>query len=66
MLAPFTVAAASFAPVAPAARAPVSRSSVKMETISDLKTLANDLNPVSSSHEECRNAFYAGDADITF
>ena len=47
MLASFSVAAASFAPVAPVARAPVARaSSVKMETIADLKTLANELNPV--------------------
>jgi len=47
MLAPFSVAAASFAPVAPTVSpAPVARaSSVKMETISDLKGLANDLNP---------------------
>merc|ERR1740138_1946889 len=47
MLACGVVGAAAFAPVtAPVRSASAARASVQMETISDLKTLASELNPV--------------------
>jgi len=47
MLASFSVASASFAPMAPATRAPAARASfVKMDATTDLKALAKEANPI--------------------